>query len=64
VVYRAAGNFLYIAVADLVPEINKHESMKTGLLHFASFTAGLLLILTFRLALGIEPRTDRVTSRP
>jgi zinc and cadmium transporter len=40
----AAGNFIYIAAADLVPEINKHEDWRINLLHFLSFTAGLALL--------------------
>jgi len=45
----AAGNFLYIAAADLVPEINKHEDYKVAILHFASFAAGLTLLFVVRL---------------
>ncbi len=44
----AAGNFLYIAAADLVPEINKHERYPVALLHFASFAAGLALLYLVR----------------
>lgn len=45
----AAGNFLYIGAADLVPEINKHERMSQNLLHLASFLTGILLLLAVRL---------------
>ena len=44
----AAGSFLYIAAADLVPEVNKHESLRVNLLHFLCLTAGLLLLLAVR----------------
>jgi zinc and cadmium transporter len=45
VVPFAAGSFLYIAAVDLVPEINKHPKLRTNLLHFACFLAGLALLL-------------------
>jgi zinc and cadmium transporter len=48
----AAGNFLYIAAADLVPEVNRHHLLKTSLLHFASFAAGIGLLLAIRIASG------------
>jgi zinc and cadmium transporter len=40
----AAGNFLYIAAADLVPEINRHDDWRVSLLHFAAFALGLGLL--------------------
>lgn len=48
----AAGNFVYIAASDLVPEVNKHQSLGVNALHFASFLGGMLLLLALRLALG------------
>jgi zinc and cadmium transporter len=36
----AAGNFLYIAAADLVPEVNKHPRARASLLNLASFLVG------------------------
>jgi zinc and cadmium transporter len=46
----AAGNFLYIAAVDLVPEINKHAKLRTSLVHFLCFVLGLgLLLLLSRL---------------
>jgi zinc and cadmium transporter len=47
----AAGNFLYIAAADLVPEIKHESSLKRAGLHFAAFAAGLALLLAVRLLL-------------
>ena len=47
----AAGNFLYIAAADLVPEINRHESWTVNVLHFVSLCTGLLILLAVKLAL-------------
>lgn len=46
----AAGNFLYIGAADLVPEIKKDERWKRSVAHFASLSAGLALLLAIRLA--------------
>jgi len=48
----AAGNFLYIGASDLVPEVNKHHGIGANLAHFASFVAGLALLLGIRLAVG------------
>ncbi len=45
----AAGNFIYIAASDLIPEIKSGESLKKGLIHFSAFIAGILLILIVRL---------------
>ncbi len=41
----AAGNFLYIAASDLVPEVNRHHLLRTNVLHFCSFGAGVLMLL-------------------
>jgi zinc and cadmium transporter len=45
----AAGNFIYIAASDLIPEIKAGENLKKGLAHFVAFIAGILLILSIRL---------------
>ena len=37
----AAGNFLYIAAADLIPQFTSQESMQDKLTHTASFVVGL-----------------------
>jgi zinc and cadmium transporter len=44
----AAGNFLYIAASDLVPEVNRSETLPKSLLHFVCFAAGLLLLYAVR----------------
>jgi zinc and cadmium transporter len=44
----AAGNFLYIGASDLVPEVNKHRSVPSSVVHFLAFTAGLALLWTLR----------------
>jgi zinc and cadmium transporter len=40
----AAGNFLYIGAADLVPEVNRHRSWRVNLLHLAALCAGFGLL--------------------
>jgi zinc and cadmium transporter len=53
----AAGNFIYIAASDLIPEV-KHgkkdygESLTTRLGHFSAFLIGILFILLVRLIFG------------
>jgi zinc and cadmium transporter len=47
----AAGNFLYIAASDLVPEVNKHRSVPTSIVHFLAFASGLALLWVLRGAL-------------
>jgi len=45
----AAGNFIYIACSDLIPEIKHVTSFKENLIHFIAFVIGILLILAVRL---------------
>jgi zinc and cadmium transporter len=40
----AAGNFLYIGASDLVPEVNKPNSLAASLLHLLVFSLGLGLL--------------------
>jgi len=47
----AAGNFIYIGAADLVPEVNKHRDVVTNLVHLISFVGGIALLWAIRLAL-------------
>jgi zinc and cadmium transporter len=47
-----AGNFLYIAAADLIPEVKRQSEPGRALLHFACLLLGLGLLLGLRLALG------------
>jgi len=44
----AAGNFLYIGASDLVPEVNKHRSVPSSIVHFLAFTAGIALLWGLR----------------
>ena len=46
----AAGNFIYIAAADLIPEIKREDSVQSNIVHFASFLGGLGLLLATRFA--------------
>ena len=39
-----AGNFLYIGASDLIPQVNKEETIKGNIIHYCSFIAGLLLL--------------------
>jgi len=48
----AAGNFLYIAAADLVPEINRHADWRVNVVHFVALAAGMGLLLAVRHAAG------------
>ena len=41
----AAGNFVYIAAADLLPEISSHERTRDKVETTAAFVAGLLVLL-------------------
>ncbi len=40
----AAGNFIYIAASDLVPEVNKQRDVARGALHFGCFLLGIGLL--------------------
>jgi len=44
----AAGNFIYIASSDLIPEIKHKCDIRSSLIHFIAFVAGILLILAVR----------------
>lgn len=45
----AAGNFIYIGAADLVPEVARHPKLSKNLLHFAIFAAGAGALLAIHL---------------
>lgn len=40
-----AGNFIYIAASDLIPEIKAHNRLLAAIGHFSLFVVGLLLTL-------------------
>lgn len=44
----AAGNFIYIACSDLIPEIKCQRAFKTNFIYFSFFMIGILLILGVR----------------
>ncbi len=48
----AAGNFLYIAASDLVPEVNRHHLIRTNLVHFTAFAAGISLLFAIKVLSG------------
>lgn len=48
----AAGSFIYIASADLIPEIKQNVSFKQSFFYFAVFVIGILMILFLKLLLG------------
>ena len=46
-----AGNFIYIAASDLVPEIKSSKSLRSAAMHFSFFATGLALTLFLAYAL-------------
>jgi len=45
----SAGNFIYIASSDLIPEVKSHEKIINSLIHFAAFVSGIILLLAVKL---------------
>jgi zinc and cadmium transporter len=45
----AAGNFVYIASSDLIPEIKEERDVRKAALHFAVFLSGIVLMLGVKL---------------
>jgi zinc and cadmium transporter len=45
----AAGQFIYIAAADLIPEIKHRENLGKSIVHFIAFLIGILIMLLARL---------------
>jgi len=44
----AAGNFIYIAAADLIPEIKHQVSPRRSILHFGVFIIGIAIMLAVK----------------
>jgi zinc and cadmium transporter len=44
----AAGNFLYIAASDLIPEVKHDRTLRNNVVHFAAFVSGAVVILATR----------------
>jgi zinc and cadmium transporter len=47
----AAGNFIYIGAADLIPEVKTHTALKVNVIHLVAFAVGAALMLMVKLAL-------------
>jgi zinc and cadmium transporter len=47
----AAGNFIYIGAADLIPEVKAHANARANIIHFSSFALGVVLMLLVKLVL-------------
>ena len=51
----AAGNFIYIGASDLVPEVNRHDSLAANVVHFSAFLGGVTVLWAMRIVLsGLE----------
>jgi zinc and cadmium transporter len=48
----AAGNFLYIGAADLIPEVKLHRRWQTNLLHLGALCAGFGLLFVVAVIVG------------
>ena len=44
----AAGNFIYIAAADLIPEIKHRTDLRWSIIHFCVFLAGIGIMLAVK----------------
>jgi zinc and cadmium transporter len=47
----AAGNFIYIAASDLIPEVKEDRDWRMNLLHFVCLGSGVALLYFIRVAL-------------
>ncbi len=48
----AAGNFIYIAASDLIPELHKEKKLSKALMSFTFFILGLILMYGLKVWLG------------
>lgn len=46
----AAGNFIYIAASDLVPEVKHSRSVRDNVVHLLALIAGIALLYFVRIA--------------
>ena len=44
----AAGNFIYIAASDLIPEVKHDRLLRNNLIHFMAFITGVAVIVVTR----------------
>ncbi|HEY7442791.1 MAG TPA: ZIP family metal transporter, partial [Vicinamibacterales bacterium] len=47
----AAGNFIYIAASDLIPEVKHTQWLRSNLVHFGAFVGGISVIVVTRVLL-------------
>lgn len=47
----AAGNFVYIAASDLIPEVKQHQSRRANAIHLGALVIGILLLYATRVLL-------------
>jgi zinc and cadmium transporter len=47
----AAGNFIYIAASDLIPEVKQDRDLRVNVLHFGCLAAGMALLYFLRAVL-------------
>jgi zinc and cadmium transporter len=47
----AAGNFIYIAASDLIPEVKHDQRLQNNLIHFGAFVGGIAVIVVTRVLL-------------
>jgi zinc and cadmium transporter len=47
----AAGNFIYIAASDLIPEVKHDQRLRNNLVHFGAFVGGISVIVVTRVLL-------------
>ncbi|MEZ5420240.1 MAG: ZIP family metal transporter [Vicinamibacterales bacterium] len=48
----AAGNFVYVAASDLIPEVKHDRRLRNNAVHFTAFAAGMALIYVTRVVVG------------
>ncbi len=44
----AAGSFIYIGASDLIPQVNRHQSVMGNVIQLAAFVGGLALLWMLR----------------
>ena len=49
----AAGNFLYVAMSDLIPDLHRGEMDKSSLRQVLLIAAGILTVVIFESRLGV-----------
>jgi zinc and cadmium transporter len=47
----AAGNFIYIAASDLIPEVKHDRRLRNNVIHFGAFVGGIAVIALTRVLL-------------